>query len=220
MHCGWAIQKAKTGLPNATGDTNSGPSNATISAIEKFIASITGDGNLQSAFSGLQSDFKNLFHVHSVTELITTGLDVLLDILETLVLGLVAVGGAFMAALLDIVEKTIDIFMGLLNAELNIPVLSWLYRLLFGQPLTALNAITLIAAIPVTMIYRVSPGQLPVREIGQPKHTVCRGARHRSDNDPSRNLPSPAGVDYRHRSRHSGYSRRHESVRPRKRTCS
>jgi hypothetical protein len=51
--------------------------------------------------------------------------------------------------------------MGLLNAELNIPLLSWLYQWLFGQPLTVLNAITLIVAIPVTMVYRVSQGSYP-----------------------------------------------------------
>jgi hypothetical protein len=37
--------------------------------------------------------------------------------------------------------------------------------LLFGQPLTVLNAITLIAAIPVTMIYRVSQGSYPFAKL-------------------------------------------------------
>ena len=118
-------------------------------------------------------------------------------------LGLVAVGGAFMAALLDIVEQTIDIFMGLLNAELNIPFLSWLYRLLFGEPLTMLNAITLIAAIPVTMIYRVSQGSYPFAKLAT-QSTQSAGALDIGANTILRaNLQSHSGADYRHRSRHS-----------------
>ena len=41
------------------------------------------DPAISAAFNKLQSDFRKSVHVHSVTELFTTGLDVLLDILET-----------------------------------------------------------------------------------------------------------------------------------------
>ena len=161
VHCSWGTHKARTGLPNATGDTSSGSSAPFVSAIETFINRITGDGNLSAAFTQLKSDFDRLFHAHSATEFFTTALDILLDILETLVVSLVAVGGAFMDALLGIVEQTIDLFMGLLDAGLNIPVLSWLYQLLFDQPLTVMNALGLITAIPVTIIYRVAKGSYP-----------------------------------------------------------
>jgi hypothetical protein len=50
---------------------------------------------------------------------------------------------------------------GLLNTPIQIPFLSWLYQLIFKEPLTILNAITLVAAIPITIIYRVVEGHYP-----------------------------------------------------------
>lgn len=41
-------------------------------------------------------------------------------------------------------------------------MLSWLYTFLVGQPLTVLNALTLVAAVPVTIIYRVAEGSYPL----------------------------------------------------------
>jgi hypothetical protein len=37
-------------------------------------------------------------------------------------------------------------------------VLSWLYQLLFGEPLTILNAVLLLVSIPVTILWRVIEG--------------------------------------------------------------
>ncbi|WP_410967374.1 hypothetical protein, partial [Salmonella sp. SAL4436] len=74
---------------------------------------------------------------------------------EDLILGMVAVTHALVDGLIGAVEALINTVMGLLNTPLDIPFLSWLYQLLFGEPLTMLNAVSLAAAIPVTIIYRV-----------------------------------------------------------------
>ena len=161
VQCSWGTQKAKSGLPNATGDASSGSSALFVSSVASFLNRVADNGDLSGAFARLQSDFKKLFHVHSATEFFTTALDVLLDILETLVTSVVVVGGALMDTILGIVVQVIDSFMDLLTADLDIPVLGWLYHALFGQPLTVLNAITLITAIPVTIIYRVARGSYP-----------------------------------------------------------
>ena len=50
---------------------------------------------------------------------------------------------------------------GFLTTTLRIPVLSWLYQLLFDQPLTIFNALTLVISIPVTIIWRIIDGQWP-----------------------------------------------------------
>ena len=49
---------------------------------------------------------------------------------------------------------------------LEIPVLSWLYQLLFGEPLTILNALMLVIAIPVTILWRIVEGQWPSDSLG------------------------------------------------------
>ena len=50
---------------------------------------------------------------------------------------------------------------GVLTTALDIPVLSWLYQLLFGEPLTILNAVLLVIAIPVTILWRIIEGEWP-----------------------------------------------------------
>jgi hypothetical protein len=57
---------------------------------------------------------------------------------------------------------------GFLTTELDIPVLSWLYQRLFGEPLTILNALMLVVAIPVTILWRVIEGQWPSDSMAAP----------------------------------------------------
>ena len=45
-------------------------------------------------------------------------------------------------------------------------MLSWLYNLLFGEPLTILNALMLVIAIPVTILWRIVEGQWPSDSLG------------------------------------------------------
>ena len=68
---------------------------------------------------------------------------------------------------------------GSLTTTLQIPVLSWLYQLLFNQPLTLLNALTLIISIPVTIIWRIIEGQWPAErppDQRSPDHRTGRRA--------------------------------------------
>lgn len=117
VHCGWGTQKAMSGLPSAT-SSGGGSSDPFVGAVQDFVGRITGDGDLSGAFSQLQNGFSNLFRAHSAAEFFSSALDVLLNIIEALVLGLVAVGGAFMDALLDIVAGTIGVLMDLIEADL------------------------------------------------------------------------------------------------------
>jgi hypothetical protein len=54
---------------------------------------------------------------------------------------------------------------GLLTRPIDIPVLSWLYQRLFGEPLTLLNLVTLVAAIPLTVMWRVVEGEWPSQSL-------------------------------------------------------
>jgi hypothetical protein len=66
--------------------------------------------------------------------------------------------------LIGAIEALVNTVMGLLNTPVNIPFISWLYMSIFGEPLTILNAISLLAAIPVTIIYRVVEGHYPSQD--------------------------------------------------------
>jgi len=66
--------------------------------------------------------------------------------------------------LIGAIQALINTVVGLLNMPVNIPFISWLYQKIVGEPLTMLNAVSLVAAIPVTMIYRVVQGRYPSQD--------------------------------------------------------
>jgi hypothetical protein len=51
-----------------------------------------------------------------------------------------------------------------LNTEINIPILSDLYQFFFDQPLTLLNAITLVVAFVINLVYRIVEGKYPSQD--------------------------------------------------------
>ncbi len=73
-------------------------------------------------------------------EFVESGLSVLLDAVELLLEGVLAVANAFIDGLLavfaDLLTFLFDPDSGLLTRTINIPVLSWLYKKLFGEDLT------------------------------------------------------------------------------------
>ena len=172
--CCWSTQKLKTGLPStklsppalraqaaAAGEGVQGIPNAIGDFFTTFVARLTGDGDLSASVQQLQSDFGHLFHASSVSGFFKTLLITLLDIVETLVEGAVAVGHAFADGILAIIDDAIQAVMSVMNAEIDIPVLTWLYEKLFGEKLTLLNMTMLVTAIPVTILFRVVAGKYP-----------------------------------------------------------
>jgi hypothetical protein len=176
----WGHQKLKTGLPagqtvpRGTASSRGSVADPISDFFAGFLARITGDGDLSATFSKLKIDVGHLLQPNSASDFFATALDTLLDILQTLVVGAMAVGQAFIGGtdktgkpygLLSLAGDLIDALMGSLTETIDIPVLSWLYKLLFNEDLTVLNAITLVAAIPVTMLYRVVQGKYPSADL-------------------------------------------------------
>ena len=61
-----------------------------------------------------------------------------------------------LTTLLDVLAQLLTGLMDALTATIDIPVLSWLYKLLTGEDLSFLDLLCLIAAIPVTLIYKAT----------------------------------------------------------------
>jgi hypothetical protein len=178
----WGHQKLKSGLPAAQAVSRGvAPSPALvvdpiIDFFGGFLARITGDGDLSATFGKLKTDLGHLLQPNSASGFFATALDTLLDILQLLLIGAMAVGQACIGGtdkntgkpygLLALAGDLIDAVMRSLTETIEIPVLSWLYKLLFNEDLTILNAITLVAAIPVTMLYRVVQGKYPSADLG------------------------------------------------------
>jgi hypothetical protein len=170
-------QKLKSNLPAGkestiraadTADTAGGAPSSVKSAhdaigdfVSTFINRITGDGDLSAAFTQLQSDFSNLFSAQSGSQFLSSAVTVLLDLLETVLIGLLSVAGAFIDGLFGVIDDLITAVLGFMNTPLDIPFFSWLYKLLFGSDLTILDLVTLVASIPGTMIFMVVQGNYP-----------------------------------------------------------
>jgi len=81
------------------------------------------------------------------------------------VIGALAVSNALVDGILAIAGAVIDTIVATISTPLDIPVLSWLYKQLFNEQLTWLNLGTLVAAIPVTAIYRAAVGRYPSQDL-------------------------------------------------------
>ncbi|CAE7526982.1 unnamed protein product [Symbiodinium microadriaticum] len=63
--------------------------------------------------------------------------------------------------LFTVCEAFVDQLMGMLDHTIDIPIISWLYKLLTGDDLSLLDLLCLIAAIPTTIYYKLVMGHAP-----------------------------------------------------------
>ncbi len=167
--CAWSIQKMKSGLPSSSLPSTGASSRIAIRLDDdpladfftQFAQSLSSDPQLSAAFAQLKTDFADLFQAGSVTQFFSTLVITLLDMVETLLLAALDVAKGFVEGLLAVIDDAFSAVLGILNYQIEIPVLTWLYQTLFQEPLTLLNLATLVAAIPVTIVFRVVEGEYP-----------------------------------------------------------
>jgi len=130
-------------------------------AITAFIGDLSSDPNLSKATTDLKADFGHLLQAQSPSQFFSTLIVTILDTIRTVVISAINVAHALVDSLVQIVEDAFNVVKGILNTALQIPVLTWLYETLFSEPLTILNLLTLVAAIPITLLFRLIEGQYP-----------------------------------------------------------
>jgi hypothetical protein len=185
---GWGIQKMKSGF-NVPGGSSSLSSAATSAAhvaatqattsaaataapnaasddpvsafITGFLNSLKTNTQLSQALSDTQTDINTLFTATSPSAFFTGLLTTLLDILKVMLDAALAISQAVVDGVFDALSDIIDAIWAAIDNPINFPFISWLYQLLFQEPLTLLNLATLVAAIPITVIYRVVAGEYP-----------------------------------------------------------
>ncbi|MFN8464724.1 MAG: hypothetical protein U0X20_04200 [Caldilineaceae bacterium] len=171
VYATWGFHKVKSHYQQASASAPGAgsPGDPIADFFASFAASLASNATLQQAFSQTKSDFAATFKVQSTDQFLKMAIVDLLDILQDLLIGSIAVAKAFLDGLLalaaDMVAFLFDPTTGLLTRPLGIPVLSDLYRLLFGSELTFLDLIILVAAIPVTFLYRIIEGAWPSQQV-------------------------------------------------------
>jgi hypothetical protein len=161
VRCNYAFSKAQqyfagaTALPTTlAAPADSGSFANLISMIQQQVAGLqTSTAKLQALLQIQTSDPTKLFDLaaagflEAAADVITFVLDVIEDIA---------------VALLDLVGGAITALQDALNADIDIPIISWLYKYVItgtildpGDDLTILDLLCLILAIPATILYKV-----------------------------------------------------------------
>lgn len=94
----------------------------------------------------------------SLGELIKSFADIMLDVAFELLEDVVN-------SLFDFLLKSIDLIKDMLNGEIQIPLLSAIYRKISGAELSMLDFCCLIAAIPMTIGYKIAFGEAPFAQV-------------------------------------------------------
>jgi hypothetical protein len=85
----------------------------------------------------------------------------LLTALESLVVNLVAFAKAATNAFFTLLTTVVDAIQAMLNATLEIPFVSWLYKQIAGDELSILDLFALIVAVPITVMSKAISGKAP-----------------------------------------------------------
>jgi hypothetical protein len=113
-------------------------------------------GAIGNTVSTLFQDLKAAFEGGTLTPA-----QVLEKMGDDAILGVLEVGRALAVGALDILGDLLQLLQAALTAELDIPLLSALYQQIVGEPMSIIDGLALLMAIPVTVITKMATGQAP-----------------------------------------------------------
>jgi hypothetical protein len=172
--CTWAMRKVQAGQKQVSFPSRSPAvgSPSLSQALQDFINTFTkrlADGDLQTDLEKIKSDLNGVFSATSFEQFAEQGMATLFDVVELLLDSVLHIANAFIDSLLpvfaDFIAFLFDDSTGLLTQPIKIPVISALYKDAVGTDLTILDLAMLVAAIPVTIVYRVIAGHYPSRDL-------------------------------------------------------
>ncbi|RYZ43764.1 MAG: hypothetical protein EOO71_02060 [Myxococcaceae bacterium] len=145
------------GMGNSTPSTPFNPVAQAITDLVQTVGNMLNDvgDSVKEIIQGLQTMFQQgTFSLHAVVNLLAgEAAKALLGAMRDLLLG-------FCDVVADLAQAVVQ---DVLLHEFDIPVISWLYKKLTGEDsLTMLGAVSLLAAIPVTIVYKLLTGEAPV----------------------------------------------------------
>ncbi|KIJ50138.1 hypothetical protein M422DRAFT_245944 [Sphaerobolus stellatus SS14] len=145
----WALHQTKSNMDSASSSyTPPGASASGLAQIgQSELATFQAMGGQISALMG---NLFNLTPTQIVKQLLAIFTDVLLNSAENLIL-----------SALNIFQTLVSDLAAALNAPINIPVISSVYKSVAGDDLSFMDLICLVGAIPATIGYKVVTGKVP-----------------------------------------------------------
>lgn len=153
----YGIYQTKSNVSSAAvpGPGGNGLTSEVMALFDALLAAVEREGEvLQAAFDSFKTNIVDkiteLSFVQIMEGVIAIFADALLQSLENVML-----------AAIDVMVALAHGFKDALNATIDIPVISWLYRQIADADLSLLDLICLIAAIPATIIYKLVANAAP-----------------------------------------------------------
>jgi hypothetical protein len=162
----WGIHQARQHAEAAApANQLASPDNPFAALVENFIRDqrlSDPSTPLGKVLADARRQFSTSFTVQSPDEFFRLALSDLLKLVRITVAGTLELVQKFIDTLLESIDAIVE---GLRNVgELSIPILSPLWEAKFGKPLTFLDLLAFVAAIPVTLLYRIIEGRYPAED--------------------------------------------------------
>lgn len=125
--------------------------------LEEFTKNLTKD--IKSAGEKVLALWSN---VHSLSGVLEASAASLLELVEALLDSIIDFLAAMASALGALVTYAIDHVLNDLSHHLHIPIVTWLYNEVTGDPLTIIDAVSLLLAIPITILSELMLGIPPI----------------------------------------------------------
>lgn len=143
-----------------TGAAGAGSAAVDISGIS---GAVTASWNTDQMIAAKQKFLQSISSKHGgYGQLLDFGISELVGMVQELIDLVLAGAEAVLGAILDAVPAVIAAFKEMFEGTIDIPVVSFIYKLLTGNDLSLLDLFCLICAVPVTILYKVlNDGQAP-----------------------------------------------------------
>jgi outer membrane protein assembly factor BamB len=176
--CTSMSQKANSNMPGASVGSSSSALAAMASlstaafdstSFYSQVATVV-EGFITTATAAFSKDLKSEWSTQltaltnactSLSTLESQGVSVFVGILQALADLVLDAAEAVVAAFLQMIGGLAGGFLSLITQQITIPVVSDIYQWLTGNPLTLLDLFALLAAIPLTIIYKILAGNAP-----------------------------------------------------------
>lgn len=139
----------------ATMDLGSDPFGDFLDFVSKHLDLDNPDSNYNQAQARFQT---KMLEMQKPKDFFDTAVEDFLTMVEDLLLVVLALLKEIVLRLLDLASASLTAFQKLLNHEIHIPIISYIYEKIAHHPLTILDLLCLILAIPATLLYKLIKG--------------------------------------------------------------
>jgi hypothetical protein len=163
----WMNSKVQNNIGGTTPAANvsadsSDPAADIYSAFTGLFTSI-GNTLAESNFTHIPGDLKQIFEQFQLlwkdpAEFVTKSFASILGVVRDLVVGFLQLVDAIIENILAAIPTILTAISDMVTAEIDIPIIGDLFKAIGGGPLTMLNLVALVAAIPATIIGKVAGG--------------------------------------------------------------